>query len=69
MSNCRTLKFYVGKMYCDSKMYCIYGAEIDVFINFMWSVYLSIGYNIPLILPLSYHLELGRCDCGTTACQ
>ena len=30
-------------------MYCIYGAEVDVFINFMLSLCLSNGHNIPFI--------------------
>ena len=30
-------------------MYCIYGAEADVFINFMWSMFLSNGCNFPFI--------------------
>ena len=36
-------------MLCGGKMYCIYGAEADVFINFMLSLFLSNGYNIPFI--------------------
>ena len=51
-------------------MYCIYWAEADVFINFMLSVFLSNGHNIPFIfLSLSYHLQMGRCDCGTLGWQ
>ena len=33
-------------------MYCIYGAEVDVFINFMLSAFLSNGYNIPFVFYL-----------------
>ena len=27
-----------GQMWCDEKVYCFYGAEVDVFINFIWSM-------------------------------
>ena len=37
-------------MWHDSIMYFIYGAEADVLINFILSVFPSNGYNISFIL-------------------
>ena len=36
-------------MECDSIMYCICGAEANLFINFIVSVFLSNGYKISVI--------------------
>ena len=48
MSKCRTETLCGTNVVCR-KMYCISGAEADIFINFMWSVFLSNGNNIPFI--------------------